>query len=123
LSPGIAEVPGNAGRRCPGYTEPKPPPWIVSAVSYAIVEDVAASWESYEPYAAALEGPAPEGLILHAAGRTDEGFRIIELWESEQAWRAFVERVGRSEGRHEPYQALRALRPEHVVYGGREKQT
>jgi hypothetical protein len=91
-------------------------------VSYAIVEDVAASWESYEPYAAALEGPAPEGLILHAAGRTDEGFRIIEVWESEQAWRAFAERRSSFDGAHEPHQVLRVLRPEHVVYGGREEE-
>jgi len=92
-------------------------------MAYAIVEDVAASWESYAPVAAALEASSPDGLILHAAGRTDEGFRIIELWESEEAWLAFAERLGRSDGVHEPYQVLRSLRPEHVVYGGREEET
>ena len=29
------------------------------------------------------------GLILHVAGPTDEGFRTIDLWESEQAWETF----------------------------------
>lgn len=90
-------------------------------MSYAIVEDVAASWESYGPYAAALEGPAPDGLIVHAAGRTDEGFRIIELWESEEAWRRFTERLVTDAPSPLPQQVLRALRPEHVVYGEREE--
>ena len=58
-------------------------------MSYVIVEDVAASWEHYRPFAEALEGPAPEGLLLHAAGPTDEGFRIVGVWESEEAWTRF----------------------------------
>ena len=46
-------------------------------------------------FAAALAGPVPEGLILHAAGPTDEGFRIIALWECEEAWQRFVaDRLG-----------------------------
>ena len=42
-------------------------------MSYVVVEDVAASWEHYRPFADALAGTAPAGLIMHAAGRTDEG--------------------------------------------------
>lgn len=56
---------------------------------YAFVEDIAASWEHYQRFAAALEDPMPEGLIVHAAGPTDEGFRIIGIWESEEAWQRF----------------------------------
>ena len=58
-------------------------------MTYAVVEDVAASWEHYERFAEALAGPVPAGLILHAAGPTDEGFRIIGVWESEEAWERF----------------------------------
>lgn len=92
-------------------------------MSYAFVEDVAASWERYEHFAAALEGPAPEGLILHAAGPTDEGFRIIEVWESEDAWERFLtERLGSA---IDPATAVppvfRALRPAHIVFGQREE--
>ena len=58
-------------------------------MSYAFVQDVASSWEQYEYYAAALVDPAPTGLILHVAGPTDEGFRIIDVWESEEAWQDF----------------------------------
>lgn len=89
-------------------------------MSYAVVEDVAASWESYERFASALERSRPEGLIVHAAGRTDEGFRIIELWESEEAWRRFAETSERSvEGRFDGVpRHLRELRPTHLVIGG-----
>lgn len=83
-------------------------------MSYVVVEDVAASWERYRSVADALAGPPPSGLIVHAAGPTDEGFRIVGVWESEQAWRHFAERLD-----HEAAApvALRALQPEHIVYG------
>jgi hypothetical protein len=84
-------------------------------MSYVIVEDVAASWEQYARVAAALAGPAPAGLIVHAAGPTDEGFRVVALWESEEAWRRFAEGVGSANA--SPPQVVRGLRPEHVVYG------
>jgi hypothetical protein len=56
---------------------------------------------------------------VHAAGKTDEGFRVIELWESEEAWRRFTARLA-DPGSPSPHQVLRALSPEHVVYGERE---
>ena len=55
----------------------------------AFVQDIAASWQHYQETTAALVEPVPPGLILHLAGPTDEGVRIIALWESEQAWRDF----------------------------------
>jgi len=85
-------------------------------MSYVLVEDVAASWERYERFAAPLRRGTPEGLILHAAGRTDEGFRIIEVWESEAAWRRFADLLD-ADAPH----AVRHLHAEHVVYGGREE--
>ena len=91
-------------------------------MSYAFVEDVPASWEHYAPFAQALGGPAPEGLILHAAGPTDEGFRIIAVWESEDAWLRFLaDRLGTAvDGAAEVPPVFRALRPAHIVYGQRE---
>jgi hypothetical protein len=88
-------------------------------MSYVVVEDVAASWEQYQRFADALAGPAPAGLVVHAAGPTDEGFRIVAVWESEEAWRRFAERVGSARGA--PFKVFRALHPAHVVYGGREE--
>lgn len=58
-------------------------------MTYALVQDIAASWAEYSRLAQAMSEPAPAGLILHVAGPTDEGFRTIDLWESEQAWETF----------------------------------
>jgi len=92
-------------------------------MSYAFVEDVAASWERYEHFAAALEGPTPDGLILHAAGPTDEGFRIIGLWESEDAWRRFLaDRLGGAVASSELPPVFRALRPAHIVFGQKREE-
>ena len=85
---------------------------------YAFVEDIAASWERYERFAAAFDGPPPDGLLLHAAGPTDEGFRIIGVWESEAAWDRFrSDRLGGTEPVGEAPTTVRVLRPAHVVHG------
>jgi hypothetical protein len=89
---------------------------------YACVRDVAASWERYERIAQAMTEPAPAGLIVHVAGPTDEGFRTIDVWESEQAWDSF--RSSRLEsamadlaGSFRPQSTFRGLRPIHIVLG------
>lgn len=86
---------------------------------YAFVEDVAASWEHYAGFAAALDGPPPDGLLLHAAGPTGEGFRIIGVWESEAAWDRFREdRLGgEATSVRDMPTTIRVLRPVHVVRG------
>src|SRR5215210_3321898 len=88
-------------------------------MSYVVVEDVAASWEHYRPFAEALAGPIPAGLIVHAAGPTDEGFRIVGVWESEEAWRSFLaNRLGGAAGVDGTVRPVsRPLRPAHVVIG------
>lgn len=58
-------------------------------MSYACVQDVPASWETYLGIIDGLEGEAPTGLLIHAAGPTDEGFRMIEVWESKAACERF----------------------------------
>ena len=58
-------------------------------MAYAYVQDVAASWTHYERVASPLIDPAPAGLILHIAGPTDEGVRIIDVWENEESWERF----------------------------------
>ena len=90
-------------------------------MSYVVVEDVAASWEHYQRFAEALAGPVPAGLIVHAAGPTEEGFRIVGVWESEEAWRSFLtDRLGEGAGGDGTVPPVsRALRPAHVVIGER----
>lgn len=91
-------------------------------MSYVVVMDVAASWEQYGRFADTFAGPAPAGLVVHAAGPTDEGFRIVAVWESEDAWRRFAERLGSANESAALPEVFRALHPAHVVYGRREEQ-
>lgn len=89
-------------------------------VAYAYVQDVASSWDQYERVAAGLVDPPPTGLLVHVAGPTDEGVRIIDVWESEEAWERFrAERLAPAiaalGGPSRPEPTFRDLHPEHVV--------
>lgn len=88
-------------------------------MTYAYVQDVAEEWESYERLAAALGDGVPDGLIVHVAGPTDSGFRIIDVWESQEAWERFrnerlrpaVRRVAGDASAQQPiFRGLRVLR-------------
>jgi hypothetical protein len=88
-------------------------------MSYAVVHDVAASWEHYAVFAAALEGETPRGLVVHAAGPTDEGFRTIDVWETEADWLRFrADRLDAVSPRLPRPPITRALELAHVVVGG-----
>jgi hypothetical protein len=90
------------------------------SVTYAYVQDVASSWDQYERAAARLVDPPPEGLVVHVAGPTDDGVRIIDIWESEEAWERFrAERLAPAiaalGGPSRPEPTFRDVRPRHVV--------
>ena len=43
-----------------------------------------------------LESPADwpvDGLLVHSAGEAESGFRVVDVWESEDACRRFGEKV------------------------------
>jgi hypothetical protein len=61
----------------------------MAAATYAVVQDVPASWETYRRAVATLGEALPEGLIVHIAGPTEEGFRVIDVWESRRDWETF----------------------------------
>lgn len=89
-------------------------------MTYAIVSDIPASWAVYEDIAAEVGDRAPDGLIVHVAGRTDEGFRIIDVWETEEAFLRFEqERLGPVVNRHTAglrgRRTVRDLRCESVI--------
>ena len=74
-------------------------------------------------HTAALLEPVPAGLLLHVAGPTAEGFRMIDVWQSEQDWERFrSERlepaIAALGGPGRPQAVFRDLRPAHVVVGG-----
>ena len=58
-------------------------------MSYACVQDVPASWETYLALVAGLGDETPPGLLIHAAGPTEEGFRMIDVWETKAAFDRF----------------------------------
>ena len=58
-------------------------------MTYAVVCDIPASWETYEPLGRALVNPVPSGLLLHVAGPTDEGYRVIDVWATREDWERF----------------------------------
>ncbi|MBA2384062.1 MAG: hypothetical protein H0V68_05295 [Actinobacteria bacterium] len=44
-----------------------------------------------------LNSPADwpvEGLLVHAAGEAEGGFRVVDVWESEEAAARFGEKIG-----------------------------
>jgi len=64
----------------------------VQRTTYAVVQDVPASWNVYLLGAQYQQEEMPTGLLLHAAGPTDEGFRVIDVWESQADWEHFRDR-------------------------------
>ncbi len=56
---------------------------------YAYVQDVAEEWDTYRRVAEATGALPPDGIIIRVAGTTTAGFRIIEVWESRDAWELF----------------------------------
>ena len=89
---------------------------------YGFVQDISSSWEQYERVAAGLTDPAPSGLILHLAGPTDEGFRIIDVWENQAAYKRFeAERlkpaIAALGGPARPEPTFRDLQAAHLVIG------
>lgn len=63
-------------------------------MAYAVVYDVPASWDDYEAFGSAIRARVPDGMIVHLAGPTDEGFRMIEIWETPETWERFRIRFG-----------------------------
>jgi hypothetical protein len=50
------------------------------------------STENYDAINERLAGEdPPEGLIIHTAGFFGEGFRIFDVWESEEHFRRFLD--------------------------------
>ena len=87
-------------------------------MSFAFVQDIAATWEQYERFAGAIAA-RPDGLVLHVAGPTDDGFRIIGVWESQSAWERFAAAFELEQEHPGPPTptTFRALQPKHIVLG------
>jgi hypothetical protein len=60
-------------------------------MSYAFTQDVPIPWAVYQQIRANLGEGAPDGLVVHIVIETEKGLRYVDVWESEQAFRTFVE--------------------------------
>jgi hypothetical protein len=55
----------------------------------ALFEAAGFTQETYDAVVAAVGEEQPAGALLHIAGPIEGGWRVIEVWESEEAQRAF----------------------------------
>jgi hypothetical protein len=56
---------------------------------WAFVSELPISREQYDKLHAELGSENPEGLIVHAAGESGSGIRIMDIWESKQQFELF----------------------------------
>lgn len=56
---------------------------------YAFSYDVPINAEIYARIKEGIGTQRPPGLIAHLAHRTDTGLRYIEVWQTENDWKAF----------------------------------
>ncbi len=65
-------------------------------MTWGVTVDVAASVELYDALHAELlerTGSAVDGLLVHVARETAEGFQVIEVWESQADYDRYVEEL------------------------------
>ena len=54
----------------------------------------AAQYEEACRLANCSQSNVPDGLIFHSASPTDTGWLVVDVWESEEKFKAFGERLG-----------------------------
>lgn len=47
--------------------------------------------EQYERAGASLAGGPPEGILYHSCGSYGDGWRVVDIWESREAFDRFVD--------------------------------
>jgi hypothetical protein len=60
-------------------------------MAVAIIMDIGATEEQYDAVNEKIDpsGDPPEGLIIHVGSVSDSGVKVIDVWESEQAFNDF----------------------------------
>jgi hypothetical protein len=87
--------------------------------AFAVVHDVAASWHDYHRIGSTRLEARPAGLLVHAAGPTDDGFRTIDIWVSENAWQRDRDRWSAPLHGLEAQLVARELHVVHLITGER----
>ena len=90
-------------------------------MAYGLVQDLPLSWEQYERIERHRVDPVPAGLIVRLAGPTDEGVRVIDIWDSERssdiAESDRTNRVASPRRPPQPEPTVRDLHGLHLVVG------
>jgi len=60
-------------------------------MAFAFLQDVPITWEVYKHIRAELGDRPPPGLVVHVVIETENGLRYLDVWESRDAHRNFVE--------------------------------
>jgi hypothetical protein len=63
-------------------------------MTYAFTYDVPADEEMYGKIRALLPVEPPSGMISHVVMKREGGLRYVDVWESEAAWRTFMDEIG-----------------------------
>jgi hypothetical protein len=58
-------------------------------MSFAFIQDVPANEEIHQQIRAQLGDAAPDGLVAHIVYRAEGCLRFVDVWETEESWRAF----------------------------------
>lgn len=95
-------------------------------MAWAFVQDgTQITLEQYDRVAAEIGDDPPEGMIVHVAGPHEGGLRIIDVWESEEAYNSFrdsrlrpaIEKVIGPEAMAQGPPPYEALSVHHVLRG------
>ena len=58
---------------------------------YSVIQDVPANDEIYAKILAGIGDTTPAGLITHLAIRRDGGLRYVDVWDTEEQYRQFMD--------------------------------
>lgn len=58
-------------------------------MAWGFIMELPMTQEQYDALDAAVGPEDPQGLILHTSSKTDTGMRVIDVWESKEAYEQF----------------------------------
>src|SRR4051794_16812274 len=61
------------------------------AMPYAVIQDVPANAEIYAKIRAGIGDENPDGLVTHLAIRQATGLRYVDVWDTEEQYRRFMD--------------------------------
>jgi hypothetical protein len=60
-------------------------------MTYAMTQEIPVDWATFEKINAELGPETPDGLVVHVAGPSTNGVRMITVWQTKEAFDRFGE--------------------------------